>query len=100
MLHWKRLFGALLLLEVFKRILSRIALGMIRAYQLLISPVIGPCCRFEPTCSVYAQQAFRELPPTQALFLTLRRLAKCRPGGSYGFDPLPKVSYNRKLQHG
>ncbi|TXI81927.1 MAG: membrane protein insertion efficiency factor YidD [Crocinitomicaceae bacterium] len=62
---------------------------LIRAYQLIISPWLGPKCRFTPTCSDYGMQAFRKYGPLKGLWLTIKRVSKCHPWGSHGHDPLP-----------
>ena len=67
-----------------------IACGLIRFYQLAISPFFPGCCRFEPTCSQYGLEAFRRFGFWKALKLTAKRLAKCHPGGPHGYDPVPK----------
>ncbi|MBL4818699.1 MAG: membrane protein insertion efficiency factor YidD [Deltaproteobacteria bacterium] len=59
-------------------------------YQRLISPWIGPCCRFEPSCSEYARQAFVKHNAFFACYLTLKRLLKCQPFSEGGFDPVPE----------
>lgn len=71
------------------RALSALAIALIRLYQLTLSPLMGGHCRFHPTCSVYAIDAFRTLGPFHAAWLTLRRLARCHPLGGHGFDPVP-----------
>jgi hypothetical protein len=48
----------------------------------------GGCCRFEPSCSIYSAQAFRAQGVLKGAFLSVRRLLKCHPFGSYGFDPV------------
>jgi hypothetical protein len=62
-------------------------------YRVLISPVLfghyGPACRFDPPCSVYARDAILRHGPRRGLALGLRRLFKCRPGGGFGYDPVP-----------
>ena len=65
-------------------------LGLIRAYQLLISPMIGPCCRFIPTCSEYAIEAIRLHGPWKGMWLSAIRLSKCHPFHSGGYDPVAK----------
>lgn len=62
---------------------------ILRAYKLTISPWFGPACRFDPSCSQYAVEAFQNHPPHFAFWLTLRRLSKCHPFGSFGYDPIP-----------
>ena len=62
---------------------------LIRFYQLVISPWLGPRCRFQPTCSQYGLEAFRKHNPVKALYLTMRRIARCHPWGGHGYDPVP-----------
>ena len=65
----------------------------IRAYRILVSPLLPHTCRFTPSCSVYALEALKQHGPVKGLWLTARRLARCHPitwlGGSSGFDPVP-----------
>jgi uncharacterized protein len=61
----------------------------IRAYRLVGSPWLGRHCRFQPTCSEYALEALERHGAARGLWLTLRRLARCRPGGGAGYDPVP-----------
>ena len=62
---------------------------MIAGYQLVISPFIGLCCRFEPTCSHYTVEAIDKHGPLKGLLLGTGRLLKCHPFHSGGFDPVP-----------
>lgn len=64
-------------------------LGLIFLYKKIISPLLGPKCRFVPTCSDYAVQALKKYPFISALKLILKRISKCHPWGKYGYDPLP-----------
>ncbi len=81
----------------FARILSKpleaLALGLIRFYQLALSPYLGPSCRFQPTCSSYAREAIGRHGIWRGGYLSLRRLSRCHPitwlGGGEGFDPVP-----------
>jgi uncharacterized protein len=65
----------------------------IRAYRLLVSPLMPARCRFSPSCSAYALDALDQHGPIKGSWLTLKRLARCHPiswlGGSSGFDPVP-----------
>lgn len=74
---------------------ARAAMLAIRAYQRLLSPLLcallGPTCRFYPSCSEYARQAFATRPFARALGLSLRRLARCHPFHPGGYDPLDET---------
>jgi putative membrane protein insertion efficiency factor len=62
---------------------------MIVGYQYVISPYVGVCCRFEPTCSHYTVQAIDKHGLVKGLFLGIGRLLKCHPFHSGGLDPVP-----------
>tara|TARA_E500000331_G_C16693066_1_gene470560 strand:+ start:178 stop:420 length:243 start_codon:yes stop_codon:yes gene_type:complete len=66
----------------------------IKAYQLILSPLFGPSCRFQPTCSTYAIEALKKHGLIQGLWLTIKRLVKCNPWGGQGFDPVPEKKNN------
>jgi len=68
---------------------ARIALTLVHAYQLLLSPFSGGACRFEPSCSAYAAQAIEAHGPGRGLWLALRRVARCHPFARPGIDPVP-----------
>jgi hypothetical protein len=61
----------------------------VRVYQRRISPTRPPCCHFTPTCSSYAVEALERHGARRGSWLTLRRLARCRPGATGGPDPVP-----------
>ena len=63
--------------------------AVIRVYQWLVSPWLGPACRFEPTCSRYAIEAVQRHGPVRGPWLALKRLARCHPLGDHGYDPVP-----------
>lgn len=63
--------------------------GLIRAYQLLIAPVLGPRCRHLPGCSEYASEAIRLHGPLRGGWMGLRRILRCHPWGTSGYDPVP-----------
>ena len=63
--------------------------GAIRVYRLTISPVLGENCRFEPSCSRYAEEAIARHGPWAGGIMALRRLSRCHPwGGAGGYDPV------------
>lgn len=62
----------------------------VHVYRLGISPLIGPRCRFQPTCSAYALEAFDTHGPLIGLWLTVRRIGRCHPFGGSGYDPVPE----------
>ena len=62
---------------------------LIRGYQLAISPLLGPRCRFYPSCSHYALEAIETHGAVRGSWLALRRLIRCQPFGGTGFDPVP-----------
>lgn len=68
---------------------SRLALVLVRAYQLMLGPFTGGACRFEPSCSVFAMQAIETHGALRGLRLAIGRLARCHPLAASGFDPVP-----------
>jgi len=71
------------------RILSLPFIFLIKLYQWIISPWLGPQCRFTPTCSQYAVEALKKHGLIKGLWLTIRRVARCNPWGGHGHDPVP-----------
>jgi len=65
----------------------------IRAYQLLVAPVLPPSCRFLPSCSHYADEAIARHGPMRGSLLAARRLCRCHPWGGSGYDPVPEVKF-------
>ena len=70
--------------------MSYLILKIIRVYQKHLSPLLGPSCRFHPTCSEYALQAIETYGVFRGGFLAIKRILKCNPWGGSGADPLPK----------
>ncbi len=66
-----------------------IALGLIRAYQLVVSPIFTGSCRFLPSCSEYAAEAVRHHGVLSGSWLAAKRLARCHPFCAGGHDPVP-----------
>lgn len=69
--------------------MSRILIGLLRLYQRSISRLLGPRCRFHPSCSEYAAEAIERFGALRGLSLALRRLARCHPLNPGGPDPVP-----------
>jgi len=65
-------------------------IGLVRLYQRLLSPLLGPRCRFHPTCSAYAVQALERHGAVRGSWLAARRIARCHPLNDGGFDPVPE----------
>ncbi len=72
-----------------KSLLVNIMVFMIRVYQVVLSPLLGPSCRYTPTCSAYGIEALRKHGPLKGGWLTLRRFLSCNPWGGSGYDPVP-----------
>ena len=62
---------------------------LIRVYQLMVSPMLGSNCRFMPTCSEYALESLKTYGLIKGTYLTIKRIGKCHPWGSNGYDPIP-----------
>ncbi|WP_419857531.1 membrane protein insertion efficiency factor YidD [Candidatus Palauibacter irciniicola] len=69
--------------------MRRVIIGAIRGYQLVVSPWLPPACRYEPSCSEYALTAVRRFGAVRGGWLGVRRLLRCHPLGSCGYDPVP-----------
>jgi len=86
---------------LFKNGVLESVLFFIEAYQLMLSPLklflfgTTASCRFYPTCSVYAETAFKEFGLIKGLYLTLYRLLRCHPFCKGGYDPIPKCNCKR-----
>lgn len=80
---------------MWSKALRALALSLIHTYRLFGATIFsGGVCRFQPTCSVYALEAFDRHPPLTAFGLTLRRLGRCHPFGAFGPDPVPERKSN------
>lgn len=71
-------------------IIKQLFILPIRGYQLLISPIIQPNCRFTPTCSQYMIDAIMEWGVIRGIYLGTKRICRCHPWGGHGPDPVPK----------
>ncbi len=74
---------------MLKRLIRSSFASLIQAYRLLISPLLGQRCRFEPSCSRYAEEAIMTHGVFKGSGLALRRIARCHPWNEGGYDPVP-----------
>ncbi len=72
-----------------KRALALPFIILVRFYQICVSPLTPPACRFTPTCSQYALEALRKYGIFKGVWLTVKRISKCHPWGGSGYDPVP-----------
>ena len=72
--------------------------GAVRAYQLAVSPLLGPNCRFEPSCSCYAIEALRTHGAARGSLLAARRVLRCNPWTPGGYDPVPPQAQGRRAR--
>lgn len=80
-----------------RSLLQSAAIGAIRAYQYTLSPMIGPCCRFVPSCSHYACEAIERHGAAAGILLGTWRILRCNPFGGSGLDPVPDSSPFERL---
>ncbi|WP_439242833.1 membrane protein insertion efficiency factor YidD [Lonepinella sp. BR2474] len=78
---------------------EKILIKLIRVYQIVISPLFGPRCRFVPTCSCYGIEAIKTHGAAKGGWLTLKRILKCHPLHAGGFDPVPPKNDNNNHNH-
>ena len=76
------------ILKEINRYISKLLIYLVRFYQKFISPLKGPTCRFYPTCSQYSIEAIKKYGALKGIYLTMRRLLKCHPFHTGGYDPL------------
>ena len=74
----------------FQKMVEMILSCLIRFYQHCLSGFLGGQCRYEPSCSNYALEAIDHLGPWMGFWLALKRIGRCHPLGSHGFDPVPR----------
>ena len=72
-----------------RKFLKKFFVCVIRFYQVCISPLFPPCCRFYPTCSNYALQAIEKYGPIKGIYLSIKRILRCNPFSKGGYDPVP-----------
>lgn len=74
--------------NIFVRLLEYFFVALVRAYQICISPFLGPCCRYYPTCSEYAITAIRRYGPFRGTLMGMMRILRCHPLHAGGYDPV------------
>ncbi|SMO33170.1 membrane protein insertion efficiency factor YidD [Fodinibius sediminis] len=72
-------------------------IGLIRIYQLAISPWMPKSCRYHPTCSAYGIEALQKHGAMKGLWLTVKRISRCHPWGDEGYDPVPEPKTETKF---
>lgn len=76
-------------MKLLNKILAFLAKGVVTLYSRLISPMLPPSCRYQPTCSAYALEAIEKHGGLKGVWLALRRIGRCNPWGGSGYDPVP-----------
>ncbi len=76
-------------MDIIVKITVSILIGIIKSYQIVISPFLTGSCRHMPTCSQYAIDAIVQFGPIKGLYLSINRLLRCSPYGTSGYDPVP-----------
>lgn len=71
------------------QLISGLFLAIIKFYQWGLSPLIGPACRYQPTCSRYTAEAIRKYGPWKGSIIGIKRISRCHPWGGHGYDPVP-----------
>nr|WP_083487445.1 membrane protein insertion efficiency factor YidD [Pseudoxanthomonas dokdonensis] len=72
-----------------RRMVGRLLIALLRFYKRFISPLLGPRCRFVPSCSEYAMQAIARFGPVKGSWMALKRIGRCHPLHPGGLDPVP-----------
>jgi putative membrane protein insertion efficiency factor len=85
---------------LIKRFIEGILIGLIKLYQGAFSPYLGNHCRHVPTCSQYMIEAINEWGPLNGTWLGLKRISRCHPWGTHGYDPVPKKMKEKKINPG
>ncbi|HHJ10298.1 MAG TPA: membrane protein insertion efficiency factor YidD [Bacteroidetes bacterium] len=72
-----------------KKLLTKFLIGLIKVYQITISPLFSNVCRYMPTCSSYSVDALKKHGLLKGGWLVLKRILSCNPWGGHGYDPVP-----------
>lgn len=81
------------------KLVGAVLRGLIRGYQLLVAPVLGPRCRHLPSCSEYTSEAIAVHGPVRGGWMGLRRILRCNPWGTSGYDPVPGTDDAESARH-
>lgn len=84
-------------MKLLKLIFSKLIIGLVRFYQMAISPWLGSSCRYTPTCSQYMIEAVDEWGPLKGFWLGIKRIGRCHPWGDHGHDPVPKQLSGKEI---
>ena len=76
--------------------LRKVPIGVIKFYQTVLSPMLGPTCRFHPSCSHYAIDAITEHGIIKGCWLSIKRILKCHPLNDGGYDPVPEKKQKKE----
>jgi putative membrane protein insertion efficiency factor len=76
-------------MPLLARWIAALLIGLVRFYQIALSPFFPRACRYEPSCSHYAVEALRKHGPLKGSWLAARRISRCHPWGGSGYDPVP-----------
>ena len=77
------------LLRALRRGIGWLMIGLVKVYQVTLSPLLGPRCRYWPSCSSYAVEAIDVHGPLRGGWMAIRRISRCHPGCEGGIDPVP-----------
>jgi putative membrane protein insertion efficiency factor len=80
--------------------MRRVLTSLLRAYRYVVSPLLGPNCRYHPSCSCYAQEAIERHGALAGSYLAVRRLLRCHPWREGGYDPVPANFSLKAPRHG
>jgi putative membrane protein insertion efficiency factor len=79
-------------MKIISLILAFPLILLVRIYQLILSPLMPPVCRFQPTCSHYMIESLKVWGPLKGTYLGVKRIMRCHPWGGHGHDPVPPKS--------
>lgn len=77
-------------------IMKKMLIGLVRGYQMIISPFLGNNCRYSPTCSAYTIEAMEKYGPFRGIWMGLKRVGRCHPFHEGGYDPVPDPDKDTK----